>query len=337
MISPSDLAEAAASLKYGELVAFPTETVYGLGANAYSDQAVLSIFKTKGRPSDNPLIVHVPDLESCLSFVEQPDPLVYKLAAAFWPGPLSIVLPIRADSGLSHLVTAGLQSVGVRVPNHPVALSLLRMAGVPVAAPSANKSGSPSPTTAAHVRSDFPHVRVLDGGPCSVGLESTVVKVHEGRIYILRPGGVTKIALEICSGESAVEAFQTTAIERPEAPGMKYRHYAPKASVHIFDGLEDLSRLLLVCQAAALVIITFDDSVDDARRICSNAIILSLGCRVDLEEASRKIFGFLRACDDCNASACFIDCGFDKIGLGSALWNRISKAAKGASEGLVVQ
>jgi L-threonylcarbamoyladenylate synthase len=325
----NDVECAAERLRRGELVAFPTETVYGLGANALIDSAVQSIFAAKGRPSDNPLIIHVASLDVAKPLVSFVPSIVERLASRFWPGPLSIVLKISETSGLSKLATAGLDSVGIRVPDHPLALAILRSALVPVAAPSANKSGSPSPTTAAHVIKDFPEVYVVDGGACKVGLESTVIKISdEGRVRILRPGGVTKEQLEEVAGVGEVEdGFSSRPLAigvAPEAPGMKYRHYAPQATVKPFESEAEL-KTLLNKSAGDIVLIAFDDiSCLDTRAVQR----ISLGNIDHLEEASRRLFASLRACDDLHASVAIIDARFNRsTGAGVALWNRISKAA----------
>ena len=305
---------AGALLRAGGLVGMPTETVYGLAANALDSAAVAAIFATKGRPSDNPLIVHVCSLDVARPLLQPVSALAEKLAAAFWPGPLTIVLPLRPHSGLSPLVTCGLPNVGIRVPSHPVALAFLKAAQVPVAAPSANRSGSPSPTTAAHVRSDFPDLRVLDGGPCEIGLESTVVKVTEDdKIRILRPG---KIAVSDLARFGLVE-LAYRASEAPEAPGMKYKHYSPKGEVFLVSEKCEISD-------KSAVLIAFDDFEWAEFR----GERMSLGRLCDLEEASRRLFGLLRRCDDVGASEVYVDVRFDQnAGIGQALWNRVSKAA----------
>ena len=335
-IDKEEISKAAVMLKEGHLVAFPTETVYGLGANALLDSAVQSIFTAKGRPSDNPLIVHVASLDSARPLVSNVPAIVELLASRFWPGPLSIVLPITATCGLSKLATAGLDCVGIRVPDHPVALELLRQANVPVAAPSANKSGSPSPTTALHVLNDFPGIQVIDGGSCRVGLESTVIKITVGgKIRILRPGGISKEQLEEVAGESVEVGYLNKSMDQgsvPEAPGMKYRHYAPKATVLPFDSEEQLNTLMAQHSSSSCsILIVFDDLV-----IASSSVHkISLGSLNDVEEASRRLFAALRTCDDMHAAHAFIDTRFDKTtGSGVALWNRISKAAAGATDKL---
>jgi L-threonylcarbamoyladenylate synthase len=231
---PETIADAAARLRVGELVAFPTETVYGLGANALDASAVARIYSAKGRPSHNPVIVHVAHTEAARKVVTRWPEAAEKLAAAFWPGPLTIVLPKSAD--IPDSVTAGLPLVGVRVPAHPIALALLRAARVPVAAPSANKSNALSPTTAQHVALGLADVDgiVLDGGPCTVGIESTVIDLSTDFPTLLRPGGVSVSAIELVLGVR-VQLLASTQTGAPNAarpaPGMLAKHYAPRAPI----------------------------------------------------------------------------------------------------------
>lgn len=228
--APGILAEAGAVLRQGGLVAFPTETVYGLGANALDSAAVGRIFAAKGRPSDNPLIVHVADRESLTGLVSEVPAVGQALIEEFWPGPLTLVLP--KTGRVPDEVTAGLPTVAVRMPDHDVALGLIAAAGVPVAAPSANRSGRPSPTTAAHVWEDLAgRVEIiLDGGPAGVGVESTVVDVTGQAPMVLRPGGLSLEELRRVAGEVGLDpALSGRNTDRPRAPGMKYTHYAPQA------------------------------------------------------------------------------------------------------------
>ncbi|ANE48854.1 translation factor [Paenibacillus swuensis] len=263
--------EAAQTLRDGGLVAFPTETVYGLGADARSTEAVERIFRAKGRPSDNPLIVHIADRAQLSALAESISPLAEALMDRFWPGPLTLVLPAR-EGAVSPRVTAGLRTVAVRMPGHPAALRLIAAAGCPVAAPSANRSGRPSPTQAVHVLDDLGGSidGILDGGPAGVGLESTVVEPLEGRIHVLRPGGITAEQLrevaevvlhaslvsgdeqqpeaepayegEAPAGSGTISTPPGAAIqpplpasEGPKSPGMKYRHYAPRGQMMVAE------------------------------------------------------------------------------------------------------
>jgi len=226
------LAEAARLLRAGDLVAFPTETVYGLGGDARSDAAVASIFAAKGRPAFNPLIVHLPDLDAARHLAEV-GPEAERLAAAFWPGPLTLVLPLKPGAGLSPRVTAGLSSVAVRVPEHPLARALLSAFGGPLAGPSANPSGRVSPTRPAHVLDGLGGriAAVLDGGPCAVGVESTILGLADGAPRLLRPGGLPAEAIEACLGHPLADGPAAPA--RPSAPGQLASHYAPEARVRL--------------------------------------------------------------------------------------------------------
>ncbi|MGQ0483956.1 MAG: L-threonylcarbamoyladenylate synthase [Hyphomicrobiales bacterium] len=231
MTSVNDMAAAAAALKRGELVAFPTETVYGLGADATNDRAVALVFAVKGRPAFNPLISHVADAEAAFRLGEF-SAEAKRLARAFWPGPLTIVVPRAKDCPVSLLASAGLDSLALRVPDHPVALALLQAVGQPIVAPSANPSGRVSPTTAEHVRKGLGEkvAIVLDGGRCKVGVESTVVSFLERRPAILRPGGVSRRDIEAAIGTPVdVEARAA----RPHAPGQLASHYAPRAALRL--------------------------------------------------------------------------------------------------------
>lgn len=227
----TDIAAAAEALREGKLVAFPTETVYGLGADATNDRAVASIYAAKGRPAFNPLITHVPDAESAFALGEFSD-AAKRLALAFWPGPLSLVVPRRPDCPVSLLASAGLPSIAIRVPAHPVALELLRAVNRPVVAPSANPSGKVSPTTAEHVRKHLGSkvAVILDGGRCTVGVESTVVSFLEDGPKLLRPGGLPRADIEKVAG---VPLATETHAARPHAPGQLVSHYAPHADLRL--------------------------------------------------------------------------------------------------------
>ena len=230
--SEGALSQAAAKLRAGELVAFPTETVYGLGADATNADAVAGIYAAKKRPSFNPLISHFPDRDAAAKHAVF-DARADKLAAAFWPGALTLVLPRQADSDVCDLVTAGLPSIAVRVPAHPMARELLRAVGRPVAAPSANRSGKISPTTAAHVAQSLGNAigMILDGGPCGVGLESTVIDLTTDRVVMLRPGGVTADQVSELLGTDVVMAESDDTA--PKSPGMMTSHYAPGLPVRL--------------------------------------------------------------------------------------------------------
>ena len=300
------IARAAALLQAGALVAFPTETVYGLGGDARSDLAVAAIFAAKGRPRFNPLIVHVPDVAAVRRYAVM-NARAEALAAAFWPGPLTLVLPLRDDAGLSPLVTAGLASVALRVPAHQVAQDLLREAGIPLAAPSANPSGRVSPTRAAHVLAGLAGriAAVLDGGACAVGVESTIVGLTGPQAAVLRPGGVPVEALEAVLGQALVIGGDA---EKPNAPGQLASHYAPRARV----------RLGALAAEPGEVLVGFGP-VKGA---------LSLSDSGDLVEAAAALFHMLRAADAvAGAGGAIAFAPVPEVGLGRAINDRLRRAA----------
>ena len=300
------IAEAAEILRAGGLVAFPTETVYGLGADATDGRAVARIFAAKGRPSFNPLIVHVPDAVAARRIATF-DPVAETLAAAFWPGPLTLVLPLRAGHGLSPLVTAGLDTVGLRVPAGEMALDLLRAVGRPVAAPSANPSGRISPTRAAHVRAGLGDAvdAVLDGGPCAVGLESTILRTEP--LALLRAGGLACEAIEDRLGR---ELPRDETPGRVQAPGQLASHYAPSVPV----------RLNVMARDPAAVLIGFGPIAGD----------VTLSASGDLVEAAATLFDLLHAADHRARAGrrLRIDVApVPETGLGRAINDRLRRAA----------
>jgi L-threonylcarbamoyladenylate synthase len=327
-IKPESLEPAARLLNEGQLVAFPTETVYGLGA-IYRDEAALSqIFAAKGRPNDNPLIVHIWQLAQLTELVQVINPKWQRLIEAFWPGPLTLIFPKKAI--VPDLVTAGLATVAVRMPSHPVARELLRLTGIPVAAPSANLSGKPSPTRAEHVLTDFMAKipLVVDGGPCQAGLESTVLMLDAGQPRILRPGSITREMLETALNETvAVAAGETN---RPQAPGMKYRHYAPKAPVLLVEGekakvVAYINTLLQEqSKSAKVVIIGSSETISQYQ----TDLVLDFGPEGHLELAAMRLYAFLRQCDALGADRIIIE-GVNETGIGAAIKNRLNKAAGG--------
>jgi L-threonylcarbamoyladenylate synthase len=297
-----DVTAFAAILRRGDVAAFPTETVYGLGADATNSDAVLKIYETKGRPRFNPLIVHVTDIAMARRFVTF-SPLAEKLAEAFWPGPLTLVLPKRPDAGLSDIVTAGLETVGVRVPNHPLALELIRAAGVPLAAPSANPSGKLSPTTAAQVTRAFAgRVPVLDGGPCTSGVESTIVAVDGKTVTQLRAGALPREEIERVIGRPVPVAEEGSAVA---APGMLASHYAPNAAM----------RLNAKSAQAGEVLLGFG-AIGGA---------LNLSASGDLHEAARNLFAMLHELD--TRAPRIAVAPIPHSGLGEAINDRLKRAA----------
>ncbi|WP_082651324.1 L-threonylcarbamoyladenylate synthase [Paenibacillus etheri] len=360
------IVEAATMLREGGTVAFPTETVYGLGADARNTAAVEAVFAAKGRPSDNPLIVHIADPRALDELVTEVHPTAAALMEAYWPGPLTVVLPVR-EGVLSPCVTAGLDTVGVRMPDHPVALALISAAGCPVAAPSANRSGRPSPTLASHVMEDLAGYigGVLDGGAAGVGLESTVVQVQSnGKVAVLRPGGITSeqlaavVGAEVVVAEPAVvkefgasaaaeapvvpapgEGHSTEAvsdISAPRAPGMKYTHYAPRGWLGVVRGsstqrvAEEAASLLQAAQLSGEVtgLLLFEEH-KPLYPADPAACVLSLGSLSSPEEGARSLYAALRRFDEAGATYILAEaCPY--TGLGAAIMNRLMKAAGGS-------
>lgn len=316
----ASIRRAAALLRAGELVAFPTETVYGLGADALNGEAAARIFAAKGRPADNPLIAHIAG-ESGLAVLIAGEPCACarKLMRAFWPGPMTLIFP--KSPRVPREVTAGLDTVAVRMPSHPVARALIRAAQTPIAAPSANRSGRPSPTTAAHVLEDMEGriPLILDGGPCEVGLESTVVDVTGARPRILRPGGVTLEMLEGVVGVVDVDEgvlHQLQAGSQARSPGMKYKHYAPKGEVTIVTGpraAQEIARLYDAADGRA-AILAFSQADYGARRVYR------------LKNAPGELFAALRQLDEDGMETIYAE-DVPTAGVGLAVMNRLMRAA----------
>lgn len=327
-LSQQDIQTAADLLRAGGLVGIPTETVYGLGANGLDPAAVGRIFQAKGRPQDNPLILHIPGADWLERYCRDIPAAAYELARRFWPGPLTMVL--RRRDNVPDQVTAGLDTVGMRCPAHPLCRAVIQAADVPVAAPSGNTSGRPSPTTAAHMLEDMDGRidAILDGGPCSVGVESTIVDLTVQPPRLLRPGGVTLEELRDALGEVAVDPAVTRLMgagERPRAPGMKYRHYAPKAPVTVVTGEPERSAAYIAAHAGpGDGVICFEEFLPmyagGARPV------MSLGPAGDKGEQARRVFDALRAFDHTAVSAIWAQCP-DSGGIGLAVTNRLNKAA----------
>lgn len=319
-------AQAVDLLNAGEVVAFPTETVYGLGAVATNETAVRKIFEAKGRPQDNPLIVHIGEKEQLHDFTMNVPRLAYDCMEAFWPGPLTIVLPLKPNS-LAKNVSAGLDTIGIRMPEHPVALELLRRLKEPVAAPSANKSGKPSPTKASHVFHDLNEKIpfIVDGGTTGIGLESTVLDVTSPVPTILRPGGVTKEMLEEVIG-TVHEAKLTDRPEAPRAPGMKYAHYAPNAPVYLIeDSLETVQQAIESIHKEKKKVALIAN--EQYRELHPN-YFFTLGKENHLEEAAHLLYEALRNCDKTDVDLVLVPI-YSTNGVGKAIMNRLEKASKG--------
>lgn len=323
---PYAIDRAAGLLRAGEVVGMPTETVYGLGANALDPAAVAKIFAAKGRPQDNPLIVHIADAEALDRVCRDVPAAAKRLAAACWPGPLTMVLPrVR---GIPEIVTAGLPTVGVRLPAHPIARELIRHAGVPIAAPSANLSGRPSTTTAAHVLADMNGriAAVLEGGPCEVGVESTIVSFAGEVPRLLRPGGIPLERLRELLGEVEIDRALREQIGddvRVSAPGMKYRHYAPKASVTVVCG--DPNDTAAYIQKH----LTNDTGVlcfTEFAYLFEMHEMRTMGAADDPLTQARRIFDALRGFDETGVQEIYTQCPSEE-GIGLAVANRLKKAA----------
>ena len=316
----ASIRRAAALLRAGELVAFPTETVYGLGADALNAEASARIFAAKGRPADNPLIAHIAGESGLAGLIAlEPCACARALMRAFWPGPMTLIFP--KSPRVPREVTAGLDTVAVRMPSHPVARALISAAQTPIAAPSANRSGRPSPTTAAHVLEDMEGriPLILDGGPCEVGLESTVVDVTGARPRILRPGGVTLEMLEGVVGDVDVDEgvlHQLQAGSQARSPGMKYKHYAPKGEVTIVTGPRAAQEIARLYDAAAgrAAILAFSQADYGARRVYR------------LKNAPGELFAALRQLDEDGMETIYAE-DVPTTGVGLAVMNRLMRAA----------
>lgn len=329
----TDVMEQAGKLiAEGELVAFPTETVYGLGGDALDPDASRKIYAAKGRPSDNPLIVHIADFDDMKRVAREVPEQAKKLADAFWPGPLTMI--VWKSDAVPEATTGGMQTVAVRMPNHPVALELIRRSGCLIAAPSANTSGRPSPTEAQHVAEDLSGkiAMILDGGPVGIGIESTIIDLTEEKPMILRPGYITPEMLsEVLQEEVVIDPGIIAADDtrKPKAPGMKYKHYAPKAEMIIVDGAQDavihkINELTAAKRAEGkkVAVIATDETKDryDAQ------VILSMGKRADEDAIAQHLYKILRECDELDVGEIYSEC-FQTPRIGQAIMNRLLKAA----------
>ena len=321
-----NIEKAAEIIRRGGLLGIPTETVYGLGANALNADACRRIYEAKGRPQDNPLIIHVPDASWLSRYCEKVPESAYRLAEAFWPGPLTMILPKREI--VPYRTTGGLETVGVRCPNHPVTLAVIAAADVPIAAPSGNTSGRPSPTSAADMLEDMDGKidGIFDGGPCGVGVESTIIDLTCQPPRLLRAGGLPLEELERVLGTVLVDKCITQLMtngERPRAPGMKYRHYAPKAPVTVVTGDGKKSAAYIAAHAPeGAGVICFSEF----RAQFPGCVVHELGPEGDKSEQARRVFDALREFDATDVTEIFAQCP-DDAGLGLAIGNRLKKAA----------
>lgn len=328
-----ELEEACRILQKGGLVAFPTETVYGLGGDAMHPEASAKIYAAKGRPSDNPLIVHIADMAALEDIAQSVPEAAVKLADHFWPGPLTMIFPKK--EAVPKSTTGGLETVAVRMPSHPVARALIRESGVYIAAPSANTSGRPSPTKAEHVKEDLDGRidMILDGGAVGIGLESTIVDLSTGVPTILRPGYITGEMLEDVLGEVQVDPAILSQKMNPnivaKAPGMKYRHYAPKGQMTIIEGdtgkvVDEINRLVKekTDEGCSVAVIATEETKD--AYACAN--VRSVGSRATEGSIAAGLYDILREMDHIGAEYIYAE-SFEKDTLGKAIMNRMLKAA----------
>lgn len=325
-LTDRDIPEAASIIATGGLLGIPTETVYGLGANGLDPTAVAAIFTAKGRPQDNPLILHIPSADWLERYCEDIPAVAYTLADRFWPGPLTMILKRKAV--VPDAVTAGLNTVGMRCPDCALTRAIIATADVPVAAPSGNASGRPSPTTAEAMLEDMDgkiHA-IMDGGPCRVGVESTIIDLTLSPPRLLRPGGVTLEELESVLGEVSVDEAVVRIMstdEKPRAPGMKYRHYAPKAPITVVKGESDATaHYIKEHLAAGDGVICFDNYVN----LFGGHFVQALGQSCDPSAHAQRIFEALRAFDHEAVTRIWAQSP-DSTGLGLAVTNRLNKAA----------
>jgi L-threonylcarbamoyladenylate synthase len=322
----SYIKKAANILQTGGLVAFPTETVYGLGADATNEAAVKKIFQAKGRPSDNPLIVHLAKMEQIGQWVKEISPLAKRLIKHFSPGPITYVMEHQGT--FAENVTAGLSTVGIRIPEHELALALLELTGIPIAAPSANRSGRPSPTSAAHVKEDLNGKVdiILNGGSTSVGVESTVVDVTGEIPILLRPGGVTLEDLQAVVGEVIVDAALQ---DKPRSPGMKYRHYAPKGELWLADGVHMRQKIQNISQekAAAGFRVGILTTMEN-QNLYKDGTVIACGFRAEPSSVAQQLYDALRQFDEMNIDIIFAET-FPSDGMFRSVMNRLVKASEG--------
>lgn len=323
----ASIAKAADLIRLGDLVAFPTETVYGLGANALDEMAIAKIFTAKGRPTADPLIVHIADLNQVELLVSGMDDLALSLAERFWPGPLTLVLP--KTETVPDLVTSGLNSVAVRFPSHPVALALIKAAGVPIAAPSANLFGHTSPTTAGHVAADLGGriAMILDGGATTVGVESTVVQISGGMARILRVGGISRESIEEVTGEVEVLTQDRNPEPGLPSPGLLAKHYSPYAELVYITGRYSRDELLRVAtRHETTEMIGILVTGEPPANLSPNILIARLGELDDLAGVARNIYSALRYLDEQGAELIYCH-DFPEVGLGAAIRDRLRRAA----------
>ncbi|MBR4026360.1 MAG: threonylcarbamoyl-AMP synthase [Lachnospiraceae bacterium] len=331
-IDASKMKEAGELIAKGELVAFPTETVYGLGGDALHPKAAKKIYEAKGRPSDNPLIVHIAEISDLERIAKEVPPQANLLAEAFWPGPLTMV--VWKNENVPYATTGGLETVAVRMPNHPVALELIRKSGCLIAAPSANTSGRPSPTEASHVEEDLKGriAMILDGGMVGIGIESTIIDLTEQTPMILRPGYITKEMLsEVLHEEVIIDPaiLDLDSMAKPKAPGMKYKHYAPKADMIIVDGEKDavIEKINeMICQKQLEQKKVAVIATEETKCAYQADKVLCIGKREEEDEIAKHMYKILRDCDELEVDVIYSE-SFQTPRIGQAIMNRLLKAA----------
>ena len=324
--------QAGQLIAEGELVAFPTETVYGLGGDALHPEAAKKIYAAKGRPSDNPLIVHIAEFSDMERVAKTIPEQAKKLADAFWPGPLTMIL--EKSEAVPDATTGGMGTVAIRMPNHPVALDLIRKSGCLIAAPSANTSGRPSPTEASHVAEDLSGkiAMIVDGGPVGIGIESTIIDLTESVPMVLRPGYITPDMLSDVLGVDVVIDPGIIAADdtrKPKAPGMKYKHYAPKADMVIVDGpkekvLQKINSLVIDNRQEGKKVAVI--ATEETKESYDADVVLSMGSRRDEDSIAQHLYKILRECDDLDVEKIFSE-SFSTPRIGQAIMNRMLKAA----------
>lgn len=325
---PAQLQESAALLRQGEVVAFPTETVYGLGADGLNGTACQKIFAAKGRPADNPLILHIAQQEEIYPLTSGLSVSAQRLMAAFWPGPMTLIVP--KSELIPAVVTAGLNTVAVRMPSHPVAKELIKLAACPIAAPSANKSGRPSPTTAQDVLQDMQGLiaGVIDGGQCAIGVESTIIDTTVPVPTILRPGGITYEMLEAVLGAVEIDPGLLRADQKPKAPGMKYRHYAPRAEMYLVEGANAGRGVVAFAQKALAAgkRVGVLASKTTVQQLPVRENLVAHACGNTQAELAERLFEYLRRFDTEKVDV-IVGEGTSEADLGLAIMNRLRKSA----------
>ncbi|MGO1580590.1 MAG: L-threonylcarbamoyladenylate synthase [Peptoniphilaceae bacterium] len=331
-LEANDLKDIKKAFEDGKLVVFPTETVYGLGANGMDEEACKNIFIAKGRPVDNPLILHIGEISQLEDLVEEIPKVGEDLISIFWPGPLTMIL--KRSKLISDVVTGGLDTVAIRMPSHPIAREILKEVKLPIAAPSANISGRPSPTSFKRVLEDLDGKVdiIVDGGRANYGIESTVIDLTVTPPMILRPGGVTLEDLRLIIPNIAVDKTTIDSNDKsiPKSPGQKYRHYAPKAECYTFAGnleniVKEINKRIAQNKNKKIAVLATAESLDGYE---GADLVINLGSRENLVEVASNLFEALRECDDQDIDIIYAE-GFDLVGIGAGIMNRLLKASSG--------